>query len=57
MHDRYHLREYAFQVNETKIEAGVSILIFDKIDMKSKLINRDIEELYIVIKVKNPIRG
>jgi hypothetical protein len=45
--DRHHLRlkgwEKISQVNEPTKQAGVVILIFDKIDFQPKLIERDRE--------------
>jgi hypothetical protein len=42
--------EKIFQENRPKKQAGVAILISDKIDLKPQLIERDGEGHYIVIK-------
>ena len=40
-----------FHTNETDKKAGVAILISDKIDFKTKVITKDKEGHYIMIKV------
>ena len=47
---RHHLRTKIFRANGPKRKAGVAILISNKIDFKPKLIKRDKEGHYILIK-------
>jgi len=42
-----------FHANGKQKKAGVAILISDKIDLKIKIITRDKERLYIMIKGSN----
>jgi hypothetical protein len=46
-----------FQTNEPRKQAGVVILISEKVDFKPKLIRKCRERHYILIKGKNPPRG
>ena len=60
--DRYHLGvkgwKKIFQANRPKKQADLAILISDKIEFKAKLIRRDREGHYILIKgKKNLSRG
>ena len=54
--DRHYLRvkgwKTIFQANGLKKQAGVAILISNKIDFQSKVIKKDKEGHYILIKVK-----
>jgi hypothetical protein len=49
--------EKLYQVNGPKKHVDVAILIFGKIDFKQKLIRRDREGHYILIKEKTTPRG
>ena len=55
--DTYRLKvrgwKNIFHANGKQKKAGVAILISDKIDLKIKIITRDKERLYIVIKGSN----
>ena len=57
----YHLMvkdwKNIFQANGHKKQVGVSVLICNKIDLKSKLTRRDREGHYICNKEKSPPRG
>jgi hypothetical protein len=48
--------EEVFQANGPKKQAGVAILISDKIEFQPKDIKRNGEGLFIFIKEKNPLR-
>jgi hypothetical protein len=54
--DRHYLRikiwKIIFQANGPKKQAGVAILIMDKIDFQPKVIKKDKEQHFILIKGK-----
>ena len=58
--DRHYLRvkgwKTIFQANGLKKQAGVAILILNKIDFQPKVIKKDKEGHFILIKGKNPAR-
>ena len=57
--DRHYLRvkgwKTIFQANDPKKEAGVTILILNKINFQPKVIKKDKEGHFILIKGKNPV--
>ena len=60
LEDRYDLKvkgwEKIFQPNEPKKQAGIAILISNKIVFKLKSIRRNGEGHFILITEKNPLR-
>jgi predicted SprT family Zn-dependent metalloprotease len=50
-------RKTIFQANGLKKQAGVAILISNKIEIQPKVIKKDKEAHFILIKGKNPPRG
>jgi hypothetical protein len=57
--DKHYLRvkvwKSIFQANDSKKQAGVAILIMDKIDFQPKVIQKDKEEHFILIKGKKNV--